>query len=350
MSVPRRSTVRTATAATALVLTAALTSCTASDPAETVTVYTADGLRDEEGTGWFDQVFADFEEETGVEVRVVEGGSGEIVQRADRESANPQADVLVTLPPFIQQADGLGLLQEYEPSGVENVEVRDPNGRWATIVDNYFCFIYNTEELEEPPTTWEDLLDPRFADRLQYSTPGVAGDGTAVVIKAMHDFGGEEAAMEYLGELQANNVGPSSSTGALGPKVDKGELLIANGDVQMNVAQARTMPNIGIWFPAPEGGAPTTFALPYTAGLITDAPQSENGRALLDFLLSEAAQERVVPVAGGFPARTDIPVEGEGAEELADLLDGVEVFEPDWEDIDANLSDHVDAWRAATGG
>lgn len=25
-------------------------------------------------------------------------------------------------------------------------------------------------------------------DKLQYSTPGVAGDGTAVLIKAMHDF------------------------------------------------------------------------------------------------------------------------------------------------------------------
>jgi FAD dependent oxidoreductase TIGR03364 len=95
-----------------------------------------------------------------------------------------------------------------------------------------------------------------------------------------HDFGGQDAAMDYLADLQANNVGPSSSTGALGPKVDKGELLVANGDVQMNMAQARTMPDIGIWFPAHGDGAPTTFALPYTAGLVTDAPQGANGRAL----------------------------------------------------------------------
>ncbi|WP_017570896.1 2-aminoethylphosphonate ABC transporter substrate-binding protein [Nocardiopsis halotolerans] len=349
-SAVRTLTARTFAATAAFALAGALTSCAAFAPVDSVTVYTADGLRNTEGTGWLDQVFADFEAETGVTVQYVEGGSGEIVQRAARERANPQADVIITLPPFIQQADGMGLLQEYEPEGSEHVGTRAPEGRWTAIVNNYFCLTYNTEELEEPPTTWEDLLDPRFESRLQYSTPGVAGDGTAVLIQAMHAFGGLEPATEYLGELQANNVGPSSSTGALGPKVDKGELLVANGDVQMNVAQSRTMPNLGIWFPAREGGRPTTFALPYTAGLVTDAPQPEHGRALLDFMLSEAAQGQVVPVAGGFPARTDVPVEGEGAEELEALMEGVEVFEPDWKEIDANLPEYLDAWREATGG
>ncbi|MFB8766027.1 2-aminoethylphosphonate ABC transporter substrate-binding protein [Nocardiopsis alba] len=339
-------------ALTPIALTAALamTGCGTTADTDVVTVYSADGLRDEAGTGWFDLVFEEFEAETGIEVRYVEGGSGEMVQRADRESANPQADVIVTLPPFIQQADGLGLLQEYEPEGADQVETRDPDGRWTTVVDNYFAFIYNTEEMDEPPATWEDLLDPRFEGRLQYSTPGVAGDGTAVLIQAMHRFGGLDPAMDYLAELQKNNVGPSSSTGALGPKVDKGELLVANGDVQMNYAQARSMPNLGIWFPAEEGGDPTTFALPYTAGLLTGAPNDENGRALLDFLLSEGSQEQVSSAAGGFPARGDVEPTGEDAEALAELMEGVEIFEPDWKDIEANLSEYLDAWREATDG
>ncbi len=95
----------------------------------------------------------------------------------------------------------------------------------------------------------------------------------------MHDFGGEKPAMEYLEKLQANNVGPSASTGKLAPKVDKGELLVANGDVQMNYAQSKSMPNLGIWFPAREGGKPTTFALPYAAGLVTDARTARTARS-----------------------------------------------------------------------
>ncbi|MGA5098163.1 2-aminoethylphosphonate ABC transporter substrate-binding protein [Streptomyces lavendulocolor] len=337
-----------------LLLAAALTACggtsTASDE-KVVTVYSADGLKGEQGDGWYDRVFEDFEKETGIEVRYVEGGSGEMVQRAVRERRNTQADVIVTLPPFIQQAGSKGLLQPYRPKGSDRVSGADKaaDGTWTSVVNNYFGFIHNTKELPKAPTTWEELLDSTYKDKLQYSTPGVAGDGTAVVIKAMHDFGGQEPAMAYLKKLQANNVGPSSSTSKLAPKVDKGEILVANGDVQMNFAQGRSMPNLRIWFPARQGGKPTTFALPYAAGLVTDAPHGDNGRKLLDFMLSEQAQRQVSAIGGGFPARADVEPTDANAMALARLMEGVEVFRPDWTDIARNLKTYIDAWKTATG-
>lgn len=337
-----------------LALTVTLTGCGGSSAAsdeKVVTVYSADGLKGEAGDGWYDKVFKDFEQQTGIKVKYVEGGSGEMVQRAAREKSNTQADVLVTLPPFIQQADSKGLLQAYEPKGSEQVSGADKagDGKWTSVVNNYFGFIHNKKELSPAPKTWEELLDPKFKDKVQYSTPGVAGDGTAVLIKALHDFGGQEPAMAYLKRLQTNNVGPSSSTSKLAPKVDKGEILVANGDVQMNFAQARTMPNLAIWFPAKEGGKPTTFALPYAAGLVDGAPHSENGKKLLDFMLGEQAQREVSAIGGGFPARKDVKATDANAIALAKLMDGVEVFEPDWDDIDKNLTAYVDAWKSATG-
>ncbi|MCY0961022.1 2-aminoethylphosphonate ABC transporter substrate-binding protein [Streptomyces sp. H27-H5] len=353
----RRIPLRTTAAVTgSLTLAAGLTACGAGSAdskadEKVVTVYSADGLKGEKGDGWYDKVFAAFTKETGIEVKYVEGGSGEMVQRAVREKTNTQADVLVTLPPFIQQADGKGLLQVYAPRGSEKVNGGDKatDGKWTSIVNNYFGFVYNKKELPQAPKTWEELLDAKYKGRLQYSTPGVAGDGTAVLVKAMHDFGGKEPAMEYLKKLQANNVGPSSSTSKLAPKTDKGELLVANGDVQMNFAQAKSMPNLGIWFPAKEGGKPTTFSLPYAAGLVDKAPHTENGRKLLDFLLGEEAQKLVSEVGGGFPARTDVKPTDANAVQLTRLMTGVEIFEPDWADIDKNLTAHVDAWKSATG-
>ncbi|MFE8937022.1 2-aminoethylphosphonate ABC transporter substrate-binding protein [Streptomyces sp. NPDC007872] len=338
----------------ALVLAASLTACggsTAASDEKVVTVYSADGLKGEAGDGWYDKVFEDFQKQTGIKVKYVEGGSGEMVQRALREKNNTQADVLVTLPPFIQQAGSKGLLQAYAPQGSDRVDGADKaaDGTWTSVVNNYFGFVHNKKELPRAPRTWEELLDEKYENRLQYSTPGVAGDGTAVLIKAMHDFGGREPAMEYLKKLQANNVGPSSSTSKLAPKVDKGELLVANGDVQMNFAQAKSMPNLGIWFPAKGNGKPTTFALPYAAGLVNKAPHTENGKKLLDFLLSEGAQREVSAVGGGFPARKDVKPTDANALALAELLEGVEVFEPDWTDIDENLTAYVDAWKSATG-
>ncbi|MFF8604445.1 2-aminoethylphosphonate ABC transporter substrate-binding protein [Streptomyces sp. NPDC015346] len=337
-----------------LALAASLTACGGSSAAsdeKIVTVYSADGLKGEKGDGWYDRVFADFEKQTGIKVKYVEGGSGEMVQRAVREKNNTQADVIVTLPPFIQQADSKGLLQSYEPKGSDQVGGGDKagDGKWTSVVNNYFGFIHNKKELPQAPKTWEELLDAKYKNRLQYSTPGVAGDGTAVVIKAMHDFGGQEPAMEYLKKLQANNVGPSSSTSKLAPKVDKGEILVANGDVQMNFAQSRSMPNLAIWFPAKDGGKPTTFALPYAAGLVNKAPHSENGKKLLDFMLGEQAQRQVSEIGGGFPARKDVKATDANAIELARLMEGVEIFEPDWADIDKNLKTYIDAWKTATG-
>lgn len=342
--------------ATALAVLAAplLTACGGSSAAaddKSVTVYSADGLKGENGDGWYDRVFKDFEQQTGIKVKYVEGGSGEMVQRAVREKSNPQADVLVTLPPFIQQADGKGLLQKYAPKGSEQVSGADKaaDGTWTAVVNNYFGFVYNKKELTQPPKTWQELLDGKYKNKLQYSTPGVAGDGTAVLIKAVHDFGGKQPALDYLGKLQANNVGPSASTGKLAPKVDKGELLVANGDVQMNYAQSKTMPNLGIWFPAGQDGKPTTFALPYAAGLVSKAPHSENGRKLLDFMLGRAAQQQVSEIGGGFSARTDVKATDANAIALAKLMDGVQIFEPDWADIDKNLTTYVDDWKSATG-
>src|SRR5256885_2029482 len=103
-------------AAVAVTLTACGgTGSSGSGGGETVTVYSADGL----GT-WYKGQFATFTKNTGINVNVVEAGSGEVVSRVEKEQSNPQADVLVTLPPFIQKADASGLLQA---SGVDSKDI-----------------------------------------------------------------------------------------------------------------------------------------------------------------------------------------------------------------------------------
>ncbi|CAL9586990.1 Putative 2-aminoethylphosphonate-binding periplasmic protein [Actinosynnema sp. ALI-1.44] len=308
------------------------------DADKTVTVYTVDGL-----ASWYGKRAEEFKAKTGITVRLVESGSGEVVTRAERERANPQADVLVTLPPFIQRAAKAGLLADYTPADADKVANR--TGQYTAVVNNYLNFIYNPKLAPFAPKTWQDLLDPRFKGKLQYSTPGQAGDGTAVLLQLKHVYG-DQGALDYLARLEANNVGPSSSTGKLQPKVSKGEIFVANGDVQMNLASIRDDGSeFEIFFPADEEGVRSTFAIPYFAGLAAGAPNAENGKEFLDFLLSAEVQKTIPTDALGQATRSDVPAEGR----VSEVLKGVEVWQPDWTAVVATLDADIAAYTKAVG-
>lgn len=311
-----------------------------------VTVYSADGLHDGKGS-WYETEFDAFTKATGIKVQYIEAGSGGVVERIAKEKSNPQADVLVTLPPFIQRAAADGLLQSYTPEAASQIE--GGTAAYQPLVNNYMNFIYDGAKLSAAPKTYQELLDPKFRHKIQYSTPGQAGDGTAVMLQVIHAFGSEDAGFDYLKKLQDNNVGPSASTGKLTALVNKGELFVANGDLQMNLSQMADNPNIKVFWPAGPDGTRSTFALPYYIGLVTGAPNGENGRKLIDFLLAKEAQSTVSSVAVGIPARKDVTPTDANFKKLHEAMKGVTIWQPDWNDVLAKLPAYVKRWNEATG-
>jgi 2-aminoethylphosphonate transport system substrate-binding protein len=319
--------------------------------ANVVTIYSADGLHD--GTpSWYGNQFDAFTKATGIKVQYVEAGSSGVVDRLAKEKSNTQADVLVTLPPFMQKAAADGLVQPYVPTEADKIAARDkdPKGVFVALVNNYPDFIYNAQVLKEPPKTYEDLLDPKFQKKIQYSTPGQAGDGTALMLQAFHAFGDKDAGLAYLKKLQVNNLGPSASTGKLTALVNKGELYVANGDVQMNLAQMQDNPNIRIFFPVGPTGKRTAFSLPYYIGLVANAPNAENGKKLINFLLSREAQSEVSSVGQGLPVRTDVQPSDENFKRLKGMLEGIEIWSPDWDKVLADLQKDVASYNQAISG
>ena len=313
---------------------------------DVVTIYSADGLHDGKGS-WFETQFDAFTKATGVKVQYVEGGSGGVVERVAKETSNPQADVLVTLPPFIQRAEAQGLLQPFTPAAASEIEGGDAN--YQPLVNNYQNFIYNAAKLGEAPKTFDDLLDAKFKGKIQYSTPGQAGDGTAVMLQVIHAFGSKDAAFAYLKKLQDNNVGPSASTGKLTALVNKGELLVANGDLQMNMSQRADNPNIRVFWPAGPNGERSAMPLPYYVGLVAGAPDSENGKKLIDFLLAKEAQATVSSVALGLPVRKDVTPTDANYAKLKEAMQGVTIWTPDWSAVLKDLQADVARWRESTG-
>jgi 2-aminoethylphosphonate transport system substrate-binding protein len=337
----------TLTAALTLVAACGGTGTSGSGGSGTLTVYSADGLG-----AWYKTQFAKFTEDTGINVNLVEAGSGEVVSRVEKEQSNPQADLLVTLPPFIQKAEKSGLLQ---PSGADTTDIAPdligPDATYLPIVNNALCFIANPNANPQP-ATWDDLLKPEFKGKLQYSTPGQAGDGTAVLVLLQHLMG-RDGALNYLDKLQVNNVGPSSSTGKLQPKVSNGELLVANGDVQMNLGSIKNDGSkFNIFFPAMPDTKRTTVSLPYVAGVTKGAPHADDAKKLLAFLISDDVQNTVGPEALGIPVKASIAkasTEAGDTNTPTGLLNGVEMWVPDWNAVLADLDADIAAYQKATG-
>lgn len=286
-----------------------------------ITVYSADGL-----SSWYKDRFAAFTRTTGKRVNYVETGSSETVARVQNERRNTQADIVVTLPPFIQDLDKRGLLQNHDLD-LSSFAPTDHTETYVSLVDNYPVMIVN-KDLDDKPRTWDDLLDPRYRKRLQYSTPGQAGDGTALLV-LLEGLWGKDKALDYLTKLQRNNVGPSKSTGALQEKTSRGDIWVGNGDVQMNLSTIQEgAGNFDLFFPEDADGVRNTVALPYVAGLVDNAPHTAAARELLKFLVSTESQRTVAKVAVGYPVA---PTAADTIDaQLAAAIDGVRVIPVDW--------------------
>lgn len=293
-----------------IVVVAAAGCARAGDSAQspTLTVYSAGGLG-----SWYKTQFDKFSKDTGIEITLFETGSGEVVSRLNSgavwnrlngdQPAVPPPDLIVTLPPFIQKADKAGLLQpaDVDTTGIPP-ELIGPAGNYVPILNTALCFIANPAADPEP-VSWQDLLSPRFRGKLQYSTPGEAGDGTALLLLLQHLMG-DQGALDYLAKLQPNNVGPASSTSTLQPKVDSGELLVANGDVQMNLASIKNDGmKFNIFFPSMPDNNRTTVSLPYVAAVTAATQRPDEAKKLLAFLLSDEAQKQAATDAFGIPVR-----------------------------------------------
>ena len=84
-------------------------------------------------------------------------------------------------------------------------------------------------------------------------------------------------------------------------------------------------------------------------GLVSGAPDSDNGKKLIEFLLSKDAQETVSSVAIGVPVRKDVTPSDANFKKLTEALKGVTIWSPNWADVLKNLPDDAAAWRKSTG-
>jgi 2-aminoethylphosphonate transport system substrate-binding protein len=291
-----------------------------------VTLYSVSGLG-----AFYRAVLPGFEQSQHVQVNLVILGSAAMAERLAAERAQPQADVIVALPPFVAGLDAAGLLRRVvvpADAQIDAVAQADDHS-WRAMALNYVCFITDSTLADAAPESIDGLQSPAFKGKLLYNQPKDSADGMAMLV-LVNALLGDRQGFALLKKLEPSVAHHPASRASLARMLAERRGMLAFGDLQMALTLARQGVAVEpVFLAGVADGRPTTFALPYAIALAKDAPEAAAGRRLLDYLLSRAVQAQLA----GFdtlPARNDVVALGAQADTLRGWLGEARIITANW--------------------
>lgn len=298
-----------------------------------------------------DQVFSEqlierFEQESGLTVKAIYDTEASktvgLVEAIRTESPNPRCDVFWNneIANTVALADE-GLLSPYDSPSAADIPApfRSPENLWTGFAARARILIVNTDLVPDPSVIggmW-DLFDPRWEGKTTIARP-LTGT-TLTHLAALYHVLGEERADEYVETiLSKNDAGElmiGSSNGQTMRMVRQGDAAFGWTDTDdFNVALTENFPVTAV-FPDQTGDDPVgTMVIPNTVALVKGGPNPDNGKRLIDYILSERVERDLA-----FSRSAQIPVRAsvERPEGMVDLSQLV-LMDVDFDAVGGDLS------------
>jgi iron(III) transport system substrate-binding protein len=264
-------------------------------------------------------VLREYERRTGVRVNAVydteETKSTGLANRLIAEKPRPQADVFWSNEPVrtlvLKSRD---VLAPYRSPGAEGIPAAlvDPDGYWTGFSARMRVIAYNTTlvKADEAPQSIFDLTDPQWRGQVAMADPRFGS--TSFHVAALYALAGDEKMDDFFRRLKANAVKVVDGNSVVRDLVARGEVKIGLTDTDdVNVAIEDGQP-IAMVLPDAAGlGVPM---MPNMLSLIADAPHPEEGRKLIDYLLSPDVERQLaqseavqIPLHAGVEGPKNIP-------------------------------------------
>jgi iron(III) transport system substrate-binding protein len=246
------------------------------------------------------------------DVQWVDMGSQEVLERLRAEKANPQADVWFGAPAeSFERAAKDGLLVAYRPSWADAVpdEARDPRDLWYGTYMTPEVIGYNSEVVSEAeaPKDWDDVLDPKWRDKVLIRDPLASGTMRAIfgamIARAIDSTGSPEAGYDWLLRLDANTKEYTFNPTILYDKLARREGLITLYNMP-DIATLQSRRGVAVKYVVPASGTPI---LVDAIALVQGSEQPDLAKRYYEFVTSREAMIEAAERFIRIPTRTDIP-------------------------------------------
>jgi thiamine transport system substrate-binding protein len=327
-----------------LALALLLTACGGEDGPQSVTVLAHDFFAVPE------EVLAEFEAETGIDVEIVLGGdAGLMVNQAVLTAGNPIADVIFGVDTtLLSRAIDADLFDPYVSGDLGDLGTAYGTGDGVVTPIDFgdVCLNHDLEALPTPPATLEELTDPTYSGLLVVPDPRASSPGLAFLLATIERFGedGEYTWRDYWSDLTSNDVQIAADWGTAYYGAYSGT---DSGDRSIVVSYASSPPADVIFSDPPIERATTAvitdgcFRQVEYAGVLRGADDSDEARAFVDFMLSEAFQASVATSMFVFPIDPTVELPSVFTENTTVPADPVEM-DPDR--IEANRDRWLAEW------
>ena len=344
---------RIAASAAALAISLAAAGCSAvgttgdeagEDASSTVVLLTHDSFAVSK------QVLADFEQESGLSVRIrATGDAGTLVNQLVLTKDAPLGDAVYGIDnAFASRALDAGVLESYRSPGAEGLVAGldiDDSARLTPVDYGDVCINVDRQWFAErdvpEPRSLLDLTDPAYEDLLVVSDPATSSPGLAFLLATIDAFG-EDGWQEYWAALRDNGLKVSNSwsdayfvdfSGSSGEGPRPLVLSYASSPPAEATAGGGRSPTRAL--------LDTCFRQVEYAGVLTGAENPGGARKLIDFLLSTSFQEDLPEKMYVYPAdpKAQLPRDWVRFAPLAERP-----YTVDPATIDANREQWIEQW------
>jgi iron(III) transport system substrate-binding protein len=277
-----------------------------------------------------------FSEETGIDVEVRYGNTSDLALLIEEEGDQAPADVFLSQSPgAVGYLDQRGLLGALDEDVVDLVpeQFHAGDGSWVGVSGRQRVLAFNPQIVpeEELPSSVLDLTGGEWSGRV-----GIAPSNASFqdFVSAMRVELGDEATIEWLEGIAANDPVTFANNGAIVAAIGRGEIdvgLVNHYYVYQALAEDPDFPARNHSFAADDIGS---LVIVMAASVLAGADHSGEANELVEFLLSEEAQRYFSDETFEYPLASGV--------EPADVLPDVDLaaesdVDLDFDDLGADL-------------